>query len=198
VHGVVESFLKSKKYIVPSIVVSPIFAGVVAAAYVGTGAGRFDPGRGAMVYVVGGDPQLPLGREDRRAYQIQLKHLLAGAYPEKSGEKVERGWERLQSRAKSDVDDEGRPVLQMKIDGDAVQVGISAGNVLSASAPPQLVRQLLEARIQSELRRDSAHGLTEAEIARDWKLLQQAMPESDERLTARSGRSPVAARGNRP
>lgn len=31
VHGVVESFLKSKKYIVPSGVASPIFAGCVAA-----------------------------------------------------------------------------------------------------------------------------------------------------------------------
>src|SRR5260370_4833330 len=31
VHGVVESFFKSKKYIVPSAVVSPIFAGCVAA-----------------------------------------------------------------------------------------------------------------------------------------------------------------------
>src|ERR1039458_3795826 len=43
VHGVVESFFKSKKYIVPSAVVSPIFAGCVFAVYVGTGAGRFDP-----------------------------------------------------------------------------------------------------------------------------------------------------------
>ncbi len=37
VHGVVESFLKSKKYIVPSAVVSPIFAGCVVAVYVGHG-----------------------------------------------------------------------------------------------------------------------------------------------------------------
>src|ERR1017187_9277438 len=39
VHGVVESFFKAKKYIVPSVVVSPVFAGCVAAVYVGTGAG---------------------------------------------------------------------------------------------------------------------------------------------------------------
>src|SRR5271156_118284 len=36
VHGVVESFLKSKKYIVPSAVASPIFAGCVLAVYEGT------------------------------------------------------------------------------------------------------------------------------------------------------------------
>lgn len=47
VHGVVESFFKAKKYIVPSLVVSPVFAGCVAAAYVGTGAGHFEPARNA-------------------------------------------------------------------------------------------------------------------------------------------------------
>jgi hypothetical protein len=198
VHGVVESFLKSKKYIVPSVVVSPIFAGVVAAVYVGTGAGRFEPDRGAMVYVVGGEPQAPLGKEDRRAYQLQLKHLLAGAYPEKSHQSADRAWEHLQSRSKVDVDDQGRPVLQMEIDGNPVQVGDSAENVLNGSAPPQLVRQLLEARLQSELRNGSSHGLTEVEIARDWKLLQQAMPENDEHLTARSAQRPENVRGNRP
>ncbi len=45
--GVVESFLKSKKYIVPSAIASPIFAGCVFAVYVGTGAGRFQPDRDA-------------------------------------------------------------------------------------------------------------------------------------------------------
>ena len=151
-----------------------------------------------MVYVVGGEPQAPLGKEDRRAYQLQLKHLLAGAYPEKSHQSADRAWEHLQSRSKVDVDDQGRPVLQMEIDGNPVQVGDSAENVLNGSAPPQLVRQLLEARLQSELRNGSSHGLTEVEIARDWKLLQQAMPENDEHLTARSAQRPENVRGNRP
>jgi hypothetical protein len=198
VHGVVESFLKSKKYIVPSVVVSPIFAGVVAAVYVGTGAGRFEPDRGAMVYVVGSEPQAPLGKEDLRAYQVELKHLLSGAYPEKSHQNAHRAWEHLQSRAKVEVDDQGRPVLEMEVGGNPVQVGDSAENVLSGSAPPQLVRQLLEARLQSELRNGSSHGLTEVEVARDWKLLQQTLPENDEHLTARSAQRLENVRGNRP
>jgi hypothetical protein len=107
VHGVVESFFKAKKYIVPSVVVSPIFAGCVAAVYVGTGAGHFEPGRNAMVFVVGGDPERTLGREDRRAYQHQLKHLLADTYPDKPGVKAEKAWARLQSKAKTGVDDQG-------------------------------------------------------------------------------------------
>ena len=73
VHGVVESFFTSKKYIVPSAVVSPIFAGCVAAVYVGTGAGHFEPARNAMVFVVGNDPERPLDREDRRAYQLRTE-----------------------------------------------------------------------------------------------------------------------------
>ena len=61
VHGVVESFFKSKKYIVPSAVVSPVFAGCVAAVYVGTEAGHFDPSRKALVY----NAERELGTADR-------------------------------------------------------------------------------------------------------------------------------------
>lgn len=198
VHGVVESFLKSKKYIVPSAVVSPIFAGCVAAVYVGTGAGHFEPARSAMVFVVGGTPEPPMGREDRRAYQQQLKHFLAGVYPETSGREVDRSWERLQSKAKAEVDDQGRPMLQLQVGGNPVRIGASAENVFDGNPPPQLVRQLLEARLASELRRGAQHGISEAEVARDWKLLQQAFGAKDEPLTARSAQRPENLGGNRP
>jgi hypothetical protein len=179
VRGVVDSFFRSKKYIVPSAVVSPIFAGCVAAVYVGTGAGHFDPARNALVFVVGSERERPLDREDRRAYQLELKHFLAGAYPEKRGRNADKVWEKLQSRAKSGVDDQGRPVLQLQVGDSLVQVGVSADNVLNGNVPPLLVRQLLEARLQSELRSRSAQALTDAEVARDWKLLQKTLVESD-------------------
>lgn len=198
VHGVVESFLKSKKYIVPSAVVSPIFAGCVGAVYVGTGAGRFEPGRGAMVFVMGQNPEPPMGREDRRAYREQLKHLLAGAYPETQARKIDKSWEKLQATAKIDVDDQGRPVLQMRVGDDLVRVGASADNVLSGGAPPQLVRQLLEARLQSELRDKSPKGATESEVARDWELLQRTMTYSDPHMFTRVAQRSENARGNRP
>jgi hypothetical protein len=187
VHGVVEDFLKNKKYIVPSAVLSPIFAGCVAAVYVGTGASRLEPNRDAKVFVFGSQPVPTLGAEDRQAYQEQLKHFLAGAYPEMSGKRVDREWEKLQSTAKADVDEQGRPVLQMVVDGSPVQIGASAENVLNGNAPPQLVRQLLAARLQSELGRGWQRGISENEVARDWKLLQQTMTEGDQDLTARSG-----------
>ncbi len=188
VHGVVESFFTSKKYIVPgavaSAVASPIFAGCVAAVYVGAGAGHFEPARNAMVFVVGSGPERPLDREDRRAYQLQLKHFLAGAYPEKPGQNVDKLWERLQSRAKIGVDDQGRPVLEVQQGDTLVQIGMAADNVFDGNASPQLVRQLLEARLQSELRSRSAQGISETEIDRDWELLQKTMGPSS--LTARS------------
>jgi hypothetical protein len=198
VRGVVDSFFRSKKYIVPSVVVSPIFAGCVAAVYVGTGAGHFEPARNAMVFVVGSDPERPLDREDRRAYQLQLKHFLAGAYPEQRGRKADKVWERLQSRAKSAVDDQGRPVLQLQVGDRLVQVGVSADNVLNGNAPPQLVRQLLEARLQSELRSKSVQGLTDTEIARDWALLQKTAAASDSPGATRSASHPENSHGNRP
>lgn len=198
IHGVVDAFLTSKKYIVPSAVVSPIFAGCVAAVYVTTGAGHFEPARDAMVYVVGSQPERPLGHEDLRAYQQQLKHFLAGAYPETSGQKVDRAWEKLQSRAQAAMDEDGRPVLQMEIGSSPVSLGASVGNVLSGSAPPQLVRQLLEARLQSELRRRSFPAVSESEVARDWQLLQETMAQSDEHLTARSAPRAENIPGNRP
>jgi len=179
VHGVVDAFFTSKKYIVPSAVVSPIFAGCVAAVYIGTGASRFDPARNAMVFVVGSSPEPPITREDQRAYKLELKHLLEGAYPEKSEAKVDRAWERLQAKAQHGVDERGRPVLQMQLGEDTVRIGASVGNVLDGNAPPQLVRQLLEARLQSELRRKSPVGLTESEVARDWRLLQMVLQTND-------------------
>jgi hypothetical protein len=198
VHGVVESFFKAKKYLVPSVVVSPIFAGCVAAVYVGSGAGHFEPARDAKVFVVGGDPERPLGREDRRAFQLQLKHFLAGAYPEKPKQNVDKVWERLQSRAKTGVDPQGRPVLQLPVGDSLVEIGVAADNLLNGEAPPQLVRQLLEARLQSELRRRSALQISEAEVERDWHLLQQTMPETAAPLTASSAPRSESVHGSRP
>jgi hypothetical protein len=179
VHGVVESFFKSKKYIVPSVIVSPIFAGCVAAVYVGSGAGHFEPDRNAMVFVVGSNPEEPVDHEDLRAYRHELKHLLAGAYPDKSSRNVDRVWARIQSQATTTIDAQGHPVLQLHVGERDVQIGVSADSILNGDAPPQLVRQLLEARLQSELTRRTPHGISENQVARDWDLLQKTMPGSD-------------------
>ncbi len=197
VHGVVESFFKAKKYIVPSVVVSPIFAGCVAAVYVGTGAGRFEPGRNAMIFVAGGDPERPLGAEDRRAYQQQLKHFMAGAYPEKSERKSEKMWARLQSKAKAGLDNQGRPVLEVPLGDGLVRIGVTPDNFLSGTAPAQIEQQMLAARLRVELEK-SKPRISELEVARDWELLQKTTAESDSTTLIRQAPRVETVRGNRP
>jgi hypothetical protein len=201
---VVESFFKSKKYIVPSAVVSPIFAGCVAAVFVGSGSGRFDPARDALVFTPGGS-EPPLGHEDRRAYQKELEHLIAGSSADPSSTQVEKTWARLQSRSHIEFDDRGLPLLRVQVGSRLVTVGVSAENVLTTGAPPQLVRQLLEARLQAELRRRTPSSIPASELTRDWTILRQALDEEAEaisgrngQLTARgSGRSPEASNSSR-
>jgi len=195
VHGVVESFLKSKKYIVPSVVVSPIFAGCVAGVYVFTGAGHFEPARGASVFVAGRDPEPQVQREDLKAYQEQFKHYLALEHPETSVQHIDKAWARLQSKAKPATDAHGRPVLQLQAGESSVRIGATPGNVMDGNAPPELVRQLLEARLGSELQHPSTHSISESEVERDWGLLQRVVSAQTSALAARSA-SLENVRGN--
>jgi hypothetical protein len=196
VHGVMESFLKSKKYFVPSAVASPIFAGCLVAVYVGSGAGRFEPARDALVFTPGNVPESPLDHEDLRAYQQQLKYLLAEDYPIGSAMNIDKNWSKLQSKARADFDAHGQPILHVEVDGHVVRLGLSEENLFQRDTPPHLVRQLLEARLQSELRGRSPRALTEAEIDRDWSLLQRT-PSAKEPFATHSAVVSEALVGNR-
>ena len=176
VHGVVESFLKSKKYIVPTAVVNPILAGSVVAVYVGTGAGRFDPSRQAMVFNAGRDLEPPLGAEDRRSYQNSLNHLADPAL--ENGVRVEK-WGRLVRGAAPGFDAEGRPILRIHVGEEVVSVGVAGSNIFACDAPEQFTEQLLEARLHAELRRGNPPKASESDITRDWNLLQRARNGSD-------------------
>jgi len=173
-HGVVESILKSKKYIVPSAIASPIFAGGVLAVYLGTAEGRFQPDRGALVFHADGPSEPPMAGKNRKAYQQKLKNLLAEVDPG-SGRRFDKEWAKRQSHAKTGFDEQGSPILLIQDGEHLVRVGASAANVLNASDSPQFARQILAARLQSELRHSSPHALSEGDIARDWNLLQQTL-----------------------
>jgi hypothetical protein len=189
VHGVVESFLKSKKYVVPAAVLSPITMGSVAAVYVGTGIGRFDPLHGAQVYNAQGEIEKPLGAEDRRSYEKELEHILSRSAPETKTGRLEKSWERLQADARPQFDEDGSPSLQIKIGEQVFDVGISAKNILTSGTPPRLVQQLLEARLGQELRRNGkTPKVSEKDLVRDWSLLRQAMGENDRRVAAQPRR----------
>jgi hypothetical protein len=186
VHGVVESFLKSKKYIVPAAVVNPIFAGSVVLVYEGTGAGRFDPARHALVFNAERGLEPPLGAEDRRVYQSELNHLVADPSFESSA-RIEK-WGHLLHNATPDFDAEGRPMLRIQIGGQVVRVGVSGSNILANDTPEPFTEELLEARLHDELRRGSVPKASESDVTRDWTLLQKA----------RSGSAEVTARAHRP
>lgn len=178
VHRIVGSFFESKKYIVPSAVVSPIFAGCVAAVYFGSGGGRFNPSSGAMIFVPGSEPELPLSREERRAYQKAFKHLLAHVLEGSAGNDHD-SWALVQSKAEYRFDQQGGPVLQTSIGRQVVHVGVSPTNVRTIDAPRQLIQGLLTARLQSELQRSSTGKVSGGQIGRDFQLLQRALDEDD-------------------
>jgi hypothetical protein len=77
-----------------------------------------------------------------------------------------------------------------------VQMGVSAGNLLAGDAPPQLVRQLLEARLQAELSHRSPHGVSETEVQRDWDLLQKSMAQGGQPLAVHTAQRSESLRGN--
>ena len=179
VHRVVGSFLKSKKYIVPSAVADPIFAGCVVAVYFGSGGGRFDPSHDAMILAPGNEPELPLSPEERRAYRTVLKHLLTQANLERPTDNGREAWEHVQSKAEYGFDQHGRPFLRTNIGPQAINVGASATNVLMIEAPQQYIQALLTARLQSELQKSSTGKVSDRQIVRDLQLLQRAMQEND-------------------
>lgn len=173
-HGVVESFFKNKKYIVPSAVVSPVFAGCVAGAYFLSGTGRFDPSHDALVFNADGTTEPPLDREDQRAYRLEFDHLLANSHHE-LGAHVERNWGHLQAHADRELDEQGRPILLVRSDGQEVDLGAAADNLFNERSASPLAKQMLEARLYNELHRTPRSRLTQSEIERDWGLLEYAL-----------------------
>jgi hypothetical protein len=202
VHGVVESFFRSKKYIVPSAVVSPIFAGCVAAVYLGTGAGRFDPARHALVFSADRDLEKPLGSEDRRSYQLELNHLLGssdgGLWSLIRSDRVRR----LLRKATPDFDANGRPVLRIRKGAEILNVGMSESNIFSNASANSITQELIEARLRAELKRGVPKA-SESDVTHDWDLLQRLLNKSDNEVAAQSHRPLPASQtrvqaGNQP
>jgi hypothetical protein len=177
VHGVVESFLKSKKYIVPSAIVSPVFAGCVLAVYVGTGAGRLDPSQNALVYSADRGLEVPVGEEDRRSYQLELTHLVE-AEDAANPARVEKTLAHTMNASTPGFDTQGH--LVVRADADAVTLGISQKNVLAKDSSERLAQLMLEARLREELRKGKPPKVSESDVERDWSLLQKLLETSSD------------------
>jgi len=193
VYGVLESFLKSKKYFLPLVALHPIITGGMAVAYLGTG--RFDPKKQALVFDSTAQLHTPIASKERRDYADQLNSLLAQLnvsgvrskpdgntggeeipWKEILGNNDAKEWARLQDKAEPALDSLGRPILEVRIRERLLNVGLSRDNILSSSEPSGLAREVLTSRLRSELRRSAADKTAESDVISDWNLLKQAAP----------------------
>ena len=176
VHGVVESLLKSKKYIVPVAAFEPVAAGAMAVAYV-SGGGRFDPKKNALVLAPGQPPEPPLATAARRNYQHQLNNVLTLAAPQLKARRTEKIWAHLENSSEPQLDEDGRVTLRVQTDDEQwVDVGIARRNILKDGTPPDLAKELLAARLQEELRSSDSPRASQTDVMSDWNMLREVLP----------------------
>ena len=184
VHGVLESVMAAKKYMVPLVVLHPYIGGGLLVEYFGHR--RFDPARNALV--LDSDRQLdaPMTRDQRLRFQSRMDELSQTASvidpldESKNEGKIkskddEKTWERLQASAAPGIDTSGQPVLQLRVADDLAQVGLSRANILSISDSSELAARLLEARLRQELRPGTARKTSPSDVENDLALLRQLL-----------------------
>jgi hypothetical protein len=182
VRGVVESIFKAKKYELPLLALQPVVAGGVAVAYVA--GGRFSPPQNSLVFSANDGLQTPLSAQERRAYQKGLAEVTrtkADADPRRE----EASWHHLLDGAQLHLDEDGRPVLQVRTGDALIDVGITRENVLRSDAPPEIMQELLVARLREQLRGGRAAKTSEFELRKDWKLLEAVFSEPSEEAANR-------------
>jgi hypothetical protein len=170
VHGVVESVLKSKKYMATIAILHPVVAGCLLVGYMGVD--RFDPGRHALVMDSGPALQPALPSTERRTYEDQLKQLTQ-VDPQLKDARNEKAWIALQHDAEPELDASGSPMLKVRLGDESFDVGVARDNILS-STPTLVTEQLLAARLREELKRGDPKA-SEVEVTSDWELLQQVI-----------------------
>jgi hypothetical protein len=181
VHGVLESVMAAKKYMLPLVVLHPYIGGGVLVEYFGHR--RFDPARNALIMDSGRQLDAPMTRDERLRYQSRMEELSQASVVDPLNEvktnegkaKEVKSWERLQASATLGIDTSGQPVLQLHIGDDWAQVGISRANILSVSDSPELAARLLEARLRQELRPATARKTSPSDVEKDLALFQQLL-----------------------
>jgi hypothetical protein len=181
VRGVVESVFKAKKYELPLLVLHPVVAGGVAVAYVA--GGRFSAPENALVFSPEGGLQTRLSAQERRAYRKGLEEVTRTVANVPRRE--EASWHHLLDGARLKVDENGRPILEVRTGDGFVEVGITRENVLSSDVPPEVTQELLVARLREQLQSGRSPKTSEPELKRDWKLLEAAFSETSSDTAAR-------------
>jgi hypothetical protein len=181
VHGVLESVMAAKKYMLPLIALHPYIGGGLLVEYFCHQ--RFDPARNALILDSRRQLDAPMTRDDRLAYQSRLDELSqtpSVIEPLNEGKtegrtKEVKTWERLQASATPGLDRSGEPVLQMRVGDDLAQVGASRANILSVSESPELAARFLEARLRQELQPATARKTSHRDVEKDLALFQRLL-----------------------
>jgi hypothetical protein len=181
VHGLMESVFKAKKYELPLVALHPFVAGGFAVAYITSG--RFNPSKNALVRTPDGEMEEPLAEQKRRAFEKGLAEVTKARTEEKPA-REEASWHHLLAGAQLELDALGRPVLQVRSGDKVIAVGITGDNVLASEAPPEVVQELLVARLREQLKNGRAPKTSEAEVRSDWKLLKTAFANGADNVAA--------------
>jgi hypothetical protein len=186
VHGVLESALTAKKYMLPLFVLHPYVAGSLIIGYFGHG--RFNPSQNAMVLDANNHLDQPPSRAERRNLQDRFDEILV-AIPD-ADEVTQRHWAAQHAAAEPTVDASGHAFLEVPLNGDVTDVGITRANILTDDvdhvANYEFAVGLLKARLREELKSAPARKSALADVENDLTLLEQLM-------TLRSEYSPAPA-----
>jgi hypothetical protein len=121
----------------------------------------------------------PLTNVERRSYERSLSDMRRASTEAELPE-----WEKLQATAEPQIDASGHPFLKTEMDGHTVLLGLSRGNALRLSAPPELTQQLVLTRLEHELKSGKPARASRRQIESDWKLLQRAVEAREAELNA--------------
>ena len=178
VHGVIESLVLAKKYVTPVLMFHPFVIGGVEAAY--WAGWRFDPAKGALIFDPVDGLERPLTKEQRAWYE---KALVATRKENAQPEPLP-AWRKIEARTQPQIDAKGAPFLQVRADEATTQVGICRNNALDMIAQPELVEELLYARLAQELKPGKPARASERQIQKDWALLEEATKAREASLGA--------------
>jgi hypothetical protein len=172
VHGVLESLVLAKKYVTPVLLFHPFVIGTVEAAY--WAGWRFNPAKDAYIFDAtahdSGGLERPLTAEQRKSYE----DMVTVARRAQNESEAVPDWKILMNTAQPRLDEQGRPFLEVPVEGESVRVGLCRGNALRLSRPPELVQELALTRLELELKSKKPSRTSEREVESDWKLLQDA------------------------
>jgi hypothetical protein len=180
VHGVLESVMAAKKYMLPLVVVHPYIGGGLLAEYFGHK--RFDPARKALVLDSSDQLDQPMTHDQRVAYQSRMNEMIQGSSlmdPLNAGanDRRVRGktWEHSLASAHPGFDAAGQPILQFQFGDEGAQVGVARSNLIGVSQSPELAAKLLEARLRQELRTSTARKTSPRDVEKDLELFRQVL-----------------------